>query len=117
MADELLRQENEEPTEVVELADWEHCKENIVPLRRGRNARQLAEVCSLEGAESAVDARIEAQEKYGSSSVSILLFNASNSSFTELGRTKSPTTLAKILWICGHGAVPCCVERINILNL
>jgi hypothetical protein len=82
MADELLRKENEEPTEVVELSDWEHCKENIVPLRRGRNARQLAAVCSLEGAESAVDARIEAQKKYGSSPVYILLFIGSNLPFT-----------------------------------
>lgn len=116
MADELLKKENEEPTEVVELSDWEHCKENIVPLRRGRNARQLAAVCSLDGAESAVDARIEAQKKYGSSPVYILLFIGSNLPFTELGRTKSPTTLAKILWICGHGAAPCCATTIFVLR-
>jgi hypothetical protein len=61
--DELLRRQNEEPTDVIDLSDWEHCKENIVPLRRGRNARQLAEVCALEAPPSSIDARIESQKK------------------------------------------------------
>lgn len=44
-------QEAQAAANAVELERWEGCKENIVPLRRGRNAHQLAICAEVEAKE------------------------------------------------------------------